>query len=134
MLLTATLPVTQPIQSLFSLLFRSHCSCPIAVGTQVRPLCGLVICRIDFLVVRGSFCVPDSVSAALWWAEIYCLRKTFASQSIRKSFEFRNLFFEWRRSGSNRQPPPCKGGALPVELRPRDKLRVESLMLSGAQR
>ena len=24
----------------------------------------------------------------------------------------------WRRSGSNRQPPPCKGGALPVELRP----------------
>ena len=26
---------------------------------------------------------------------------------------------QWRRSGSNRQPPPCKGGALPVELRPR---------------
>ncbi len=25
---------------------------------------------------------------------------------------------QWRRSGSNRQPPPCKGGALPVELRP----------------
>ena len=25
----------------------------------------------------------------------------------------------WRRSGSNRQPQPCKGCALPVELRPR---------------
>jgi len=25
----------------------------------------------------------------------------------------------WRRSGSNRQPLPCKGSALPVELRPR---------------
>jgi hypothetical protein len=27
--------------------------------------------------------------------------------------------FEWRRPGSNRQPPACKAGALPVELRPR---------------
>ena len=27
---------------------------------------------------------------------------------------------EWRRPGSNRQPPPCTGGALPIELRPRD--------------
>ncbi len=25
---------------------------------------------------------------------------------------------QWRRPGSNRQPPPCKGGALPIELRP----------------
>ena len=24
----------------------------------------------------------------------------------------------WRRSGSNRQPLPCKGSALPIELRP----------------
>lgn len=24
----------------------------------------------------------------------------------------------WRRSGSNRQPPACKAGALPIELRP----------------
>ena len=24
----------------------------------------------------------------------------------------------WRRAGSNRQPPACKAGALPVELRP----------------
>ena len=26
---------------------------------------------------------------------------------------------KWRRRGSNPQPPPCKGGALPIELRPR---------------
>ena len=26
---------------------------------------------------------------------------------------------QWRRSGSNRQPPACKAGALPIELRPR---------------
>jgi hypothetical protein len=28
---------------------------------------------------------------------------------------------QWRRPGSNRQPPACKAGALPVELRPRDR-------------
>jgi hypothetical protein len=27
--------------------------------------------------------------------------------------------FIWRRPGSNRQPPACKTGALPIELRPR---------------
>jgi hypothetical protein len=27
-------------------------------------------------------------------------------------------FVRWRRSGSNRQPSPCKGDALPIELRP----------------
>lgn len=27
-------------------------------------------------------------------------------------------FAHWRRPGSNRQPPACKAGALPVELRP----------------
>src|SRR5262245_39669984 len=26
---------------------------------------------------------------------------------------------KWRRPGSNRQPPRCKRGALPIELRPR---------------
>jgi hypothetical protein len=33
---------------------------------------------------------------------------------------------EWRRPGSNRQPPACKAGALPIELRPRDPLRGKS--------
>ena len=27
----------------------------------------------------------------------------------------------WRRTGSNRRPPACKAGALPTELRPRDR-------------
>ena len=27
---------------------------------------------------------------------------------------------KWRRAGSNRQPPACKAGALPIELRPRN--------------
>ena len=27
----------------------------------------------------------------------------------------------WRRPGLNRQPPACKAGALPIELRPREK-------------
>ena len=30
---------------------------------------------------------------------------------------------KWRRRGSNPQPPPCKGGALPIELRPLEPLR-----------
>src|SRR5205823_2319269 len=29
--------------------------------------------------------------------------------------------FEWRRRGSNPQPLPCKGSALPIELRPHGK-------------
>ena len=34
----------------------------------------------------------------------------------------KTLSFEhWRRPGSNRQPPACKAGALPIELRPREK-------------
>ncbi len=28
---------------------------------------------------------------------------------------------QWRRTGSNRQPPACKAGALPIELRPRSR-------------
>ena len=32
----------------------------------------------------------------------------------------------WRRSGSNRQPLPCKGSALPIELRPRLPCRVSA--------
>src|SRR5687767_5210433 len=29
--------------------------------------------------------------------------------------------FWWKRGDSNPYPPPCKGGALPVELRPRER-------------
>ncbi len=31
--------------------------------------------------------------------------------------------FQWRRPGSNRQPQACKASALPVELRPQEKIR-----------
>jgi hypothetical protein len=34
---------------------------------------------------------------------------------------------EWRRPGSNRQPPACKAGALPVELRPRAATEISDL-------
>src|SRR5262245_5412260 len=40
---------------------------------------------------------------------------------VRRTMHFNPL--KWRRPGSNRQPPPCKGGALPIELRPRDRRR-----------
>ncbi len=44
---------------------------------------------------------------------------------------------EWRRPGSNRQPPACKAGALPVELRPPvwspDRLSVAPVYRSGQQ-
>ena len=33
---------------------------------------------------------------------------------------FSGVSGEWRRAGSNRQPPACKAGALPIELRPRN--------------
>ena len=32
--------------------------------------------------------------------------------------------WQWSRGGSNPEPPPCKGGALPVELRPRPRWPV----------
>ncbi len=42
---------------------------------------------------------------------------------------------EWRRPGSNRQPPGCKPGALPVELRPRRNcgLRIDDCGLKSGQ-
>src|SRR4029453_10906234 len=39
-------------------------------------------------------------------------RSEFAALPVRR----------WRRRDLNPQPPPCKGGALPVELRPRQLL------------
>jgi hypothetical protein len=39
----------------------------------------------------------------------------------RKSSLYKDL--KWRRRGSNPQPPGCKPGALPIELRPRSESR-----------
>jgi hypothetical protein len=47
---------------------------------------------------------------------------------------FRGLGREWRRRGSNPQPPPCKGGALPIELRPRiviDPVGIDAVLCYG---
>ena len=41
---------------------------------------------------------------------------------------------EWRRWDSNPQPPPCKGGALPVELRPRDQRAGATGSVAAAHR
>jgi integrase/transcriptional regulator with XRE-family HTH domain len=38
---------------------------------------------------------------------------------------------EWRRPGSNRQPPACKAGALPIELRPRRVIPAVVFTLDG---
>ena len=38
---------------------------------------------------------------------------------------------EWRRPGSNRQPPACKAGALPIELRPRRVIPAVVSTLDG---
>ena len=55
----------------------------------------------------GNFSSPQpSVACHLWEA----------GQSLRFSVFIGSN--EWRRPGSNRQPPACKAGALPVELRP----------------
>ena len=35
------------------------------------------------------------------------------------------VHLEWRRTGSNRQPPACKAGALPIELRPHRRTTLE---------
>ena len=37
---------------------------------------------------------------------------------------------KWRRPGSNRQPPACKAGALPVELRPQNSQNVKLFQAS----
>src|SRR5687768_4121082 len=42
-------------------------------------------------------------------------RRINADAATRAQKDFSRL---WRRPGSNRQPPACKTGALPIELRP----------------
>lgn len=42
----------------------------------------------------------------------------------RSSSSLVKVRWQWSRGGSNPEPPPCKGGALPVELRPRPRWPV----------
>lgn len=50
-------------------------------------------------------------------------RRTLRSNAATRTQRSRSLTTsatcQWRRPGSNRQPPACKTGALPIELRPR---------------
>ncbi len=48
------------------------------------------------------------------WSRRPCCDRPFGCQGA----------WQWSRGGSNPEPPPCKGGALPVELRPRPRWPV----------
>lgn len=54
------------------------------------------------------------------WLQV-CVIRFFRNRTTR----------QWRRPGSNRQPPPCKGGALPVELLPRNSRLGSPELLVG---
>ncbi len=56
------------------------------------------------------------------WFIVYCC--------LSMNYEPITTNAQWRRSGSNRQPPACKAGALPVELRPRTRINFGFLVLS----
>ena len=47
------------------------------------------------------------------------LSKTIEDPEGSRQSDFHEILRSWwSRSGSNRRPPPCKGGALPAELLP----------------
>ena len=66
----------------------------------------------------SRFVTFGSVSRAGHCNNLTATRQQCVSEFFQIYF-FKFTLLKWRRSGSNRQPPPCKGGALPVELRPR---------------
>ena len=71
--------------------------------------CKIIIPCSDAMVGLGRFELPTS-----------SLSGTRSNQlSYKPELKFGDAITWWRRSGSNRRPPPCKGGALPAELRPR---------------
>ena len=49
------------------------------------------------------------------------------------SFKTLSHCHQWRRSGSNRQPLPCKGSALPVELRPLKFIHFDGVGVRGLE-
>lgn len=57
----------------------------------------------------------------------FCPKRQIPAISIPKIYSR----VKWSRAGSNRQPPGCKPGALPVELRPRKKLSALGFQLSA---
>lgn len=63
----------------------------------------------------------------------FCRRRHLHSIAARaaRTHAAQNRPPKWSRPGSNRQPPPCKGGALPVELRPRSVLTRSRLVAAA---
>jgi hypothetical protein len=59
----------------------------------------------------GGSCCPGLLPGGRSWILIFIGEALWASRAGTVSL--------WRRGDSNAQPPPCKGGALPIELRPR---------------
>ena len=53
-----------------------------------------------------------------------CLPRLVPESTCDRPLHLSRCFGRWSRGGSNPEPPPCKGGALPVELRPRPRWPV----------
>ena len=73
-----------------------------------RPYLGSIGCLIWAMVLRAR---------RLILLRIHGARALGVSRFTRLLSEVARL--KWRRPGSNRQPPGCKPGAFPIELRPR---------------
>lgn len=54
-------------------------------------------------------------------------RLPFSKRSLSPNSRRKTGIRAWSRAGSNRQPPGCKPGALPVELRPRTSSQLSAL-------
>ena len=78
-----------------------------AFGTCDSPLFPQVSTKREEKTAWGELFFPPTV----------CRLPSLGGRSV-ASFLVFNESKEWRRPGSNRQPPACKAGALPVELRP----------------
>ena len=80
-----------------------------SLRVSVRQKCreGLIILETSSSIVK-LLCCDSEIFANLFFLTSTC-----------HLFPDLSPDFQWRRPGSNRQPPACKAGALPIELRPR---------------
>ena len=78
-----------------------------AFGTCDSPFFPQVSTKREGETARGELFFPPTV----------CRLPSLGGRSVASFLSFIRSN-EWRRPGSNRQPPACKAGALPVELRP----------------
>ena len=78
-------------------------------------------CLYDVAKQRRANLLCEATLTATELSKNYCLPWAGADAPDRcnGSHPGQSLAILWRRPGSNRQPPACKTGALPIELRPR---------------